>query len=136
MQFSQLSTAEDGSLLPVISHCFLANSLLLSDLIALLTGLLRLGNRSRLLSAKTALGRLYGLGCLGCGGSTRRGWGTRTRGRGFRLGLLGTKYALQTRSLVRRATVLLLLELGKTAGLGVNVCDLPLALRVYNKKRD
>lgn len=128
MQFSQLRTTQSGSLVPVISHCSLANSFLLSGLIAVLTGFLGLGDRSGLLGTKSALGRLNGLGCLGRGGSTRGGGCTRTGGGGLSLGLLSTEHALQTGSLVRRATVLILLEIGKTTGLGVNVRDLPLAL--------
>lgn len=134
MQFSQLSTTKSGSLVPVISHCSLANSFFLSCLIAVLTGFLGLGNSGGLLGADAALGRLCGLGCLGRGGSTRGGRGTRTGGWSLTLGLLSTEHALQTGSLVRRATVLILLEIGKTAGLGVNVRDLPLALRVCNRK--
>ena len=112
MQFSQLSTTESGSVVPVISHCSLANSFLLSGLIAILTGFLRLWDRSRLLGANTALGRLYGLCCLGRGGSTSGGGSTRTRGWSLRLGLLSTEHALQTGSLVRGTTVLVLLEIG------------------------
>lgn len=130
MQFFQPCTTGNGSLVPVKSHCSLANSFLLSGLIAVLTGFLGLGDRSGLLGAETALGRLHGLSCLGCGGSTRSGGGTRTRGGGLALGLLSAKHALQTGGLVRRATMLILLEIGKTAGLCVNVCDLLLALRV------
>lgn len=133
LQFSQLSATESSSIVPVVSHCSLFNSFLLSGLIAVLTGFLGLGDRSGLLGANAALGRLYGLSGLGRGGSTRGGGGTRTRGGSLILGLLGTKHTLQTRSLVRRAAVLILLEIGKTAGLSVNVCDLPLALRVYNR---
>lgn len=134
MQFSQLSTTESGSLVPVVSHCSLANSFLLSGLIVVLTRFLRLGDRSGLLGAKAALGRLYGLGCLGRSGSTRGGGSTRTRGRSLRLGLLSTEHALQAGSLVRGSTVLILLEIGQTAGLGVDVCDLPLALCVCSEK--
>lgn len=134
MQFSQLSTTKSGSFVPVISHCSLANSFFLSGLIAVLTGFLGLGNSGRLLGADAALGRLYGLGCLGRGGGTRGGGGTGTGGRGLILGLLSTEHALQTGSLVRRTTVLILLEIGKTAGLGVDVRDLPLALCVCNRK--
>jgi hypothetical protein len=128
MQFFQLCNTGNGSLVPVESHYSLANSFLLSGRIAVLTGFLGLGDRSGLLGADTALGRLNGLGCLGRGGSTGRGRGARTRGGSLVLGLLSAKHALQTGGLVRRATVLILLEVGKPAGLGVDVCDLPLAL--------
>lgn len=133
MQFSQLSATESSSIVPVVSHCSLSNSFLLSGLIAVLTGFLGLGDRSGLLGANAALGRLHGLSCLGRGGSTRGGGGTRTRRGSLILGLLSTKHALQTRSLVCRATVLILLEIGKTASLSVNVCDLPLALRICSR---
>lgn len=115
---------------PVKSHYSLANSFSLSGLIAVLTGFLGLGDRSRLLGAKAALSRLDGLGCLGRGGGARCGGGARARGWRLVLGLLSAKHTLQTGGLVRRATVLVLLEVGKTAGLGVNVCDLFLALCV------
>lgn len=134
MQFSQFRFTESSSVVPVISHCSLANSFLLSGFIAVLTGFLGLGDRGRLLGANTALSRLYGLGRLGRGGSTRCGGGTRTRGGSLTLWLLSTEHALQTGGLIRRATVLILLEIGKTAGLGVNVCDLPLALCVCNRE--
>lgn len=133
MQFSQLGTTESGSLVPVESHCSLANSFLLSGLIAVLTGFLRLGDRGRFLGAESALGRLYGLSCLGRSGSTRGGWCARTRRGSFSLGLLCTEHALQTGGLVRRTTVLILFEIGKTAGLSVDVCDLPLALCVWKR---
>lgn len=132
MQFFQPCTTGNGSLVvPVKSHCSLANSFLLSGLITVLTGFLGLGDRRGLLGAETALGRLHGLSCLGCGGSTRGGGGARTRGGSLALGLLSAKHALQAGGLVRRATVLILLEIGKPAGLGVDVCDLLLALCVY-----
>lgn len=134
MQFSQLSTTKSVSLLPVISHCSLSNSFFLSGFIAVLTGFLGLGNSGGLLGADAALGRLCGLSRLGRGGGTRGGGGTRTGGRSLTLGFLSTKHALQTGSLVRRTTVLILFEIGKTSGLGVNVRDLPLALRVCNRK--
>lgn len=133
MQFSQLGTTESGSLIPVESHCSLANSFLLSGLIVVLTGFLGLRDCGRFLGAKSTLGRLYGLGRLGRSGSTRGGWGTRTRRGRLSLGLLSTKYALQTGGLVRRAAVLILFEIGKTAGLGVDICHLPLALCVWNE---
>lgn len=134
MQFSQLSTTKSVSLVPVISHCSVTNSFFLSGFIAVLTGFLGLGDSGGLLGADAALGRLYGLSCLGRSRGTRGGGGTRTGGRSITLGLLSTEYALQTGSLVRRTTVLILLEIGKTAGLGVDVCDLPLALCVCNGK--
>lgn len=134
MQSIQLLYHWESLTHPVKSHYSLANSFLLSGLIAVLTGFLGLGDRSGLLGAKTALGGLDGLGCLGRGGGTWCGGCTRAGGWGLALGLLSTKHTLQAGGLVRRATVLVLLEVGKTAGLGVNVCDLLLALCVYMRE--
>lgn len=93
------------------------------SLIALL--LFRLGDRRRLLHADSTLCGLRGLRGLGGGlGAGGGGLG------GLALGLLGAEDALQARGLVGGAAVLLLLELGEAAGLGVDICELLLTLGV------
>lgn len=94
-----------------------------------LTRLLRLGYRRWCLSANTALGRLQRLLRLGRGGSAG-GRGSRAGARSLRLGLTSTEHLLQSCGLVGRTTVLLLLKLGQTKSLVMDVGDLLLALGV------
>lgn len=111
------------------SHLFHVKCNFSTGCIGTLARLLRLGNRGRLLEANAALGRLHGLGRLGGGGSTGSR-GARAGGGGLRRGLASTEHLLQTCGLIRRSTVLLLLQLSQATSLGVDVGDLLRALAV------